>query len=90
MSLTLWLIFGAVIALGFYFAATKMSLTWYEWVLAALGVILVLFAIQNYSASSFEIESRAGGILLMMFGLPGVILAALGFVLPWMRAKKAA
>ena len=90
MSLTLWLIFGAVIALGFYFAATKMKLTWYEWVLAALGVVLVLFAVQNFSASRLELEPRAASTLLLMFGLPGVILAAVGFVLPWMRAKKTA
>jgi uncharacterized membrane protein len=86
----LWIILGAVVGIGFYLAATKMSLTWYEWVLAVLGVILVLFAIQNYGASQVELEARAGTMLFVMFGIPGIILAALGFVLPWMRAKKAA
>ena len=90
MSVTLWLILGAVVALGLYFAATKMKLTWYEWVLAVLGTILILFAIQNYSASQVELEPRAAGLLLLIFGLPGVILAAVGFVLPFLRAKKAA
>jgi len=85
----LWLILGIVVGIGFYLAATKMSLAWYEWVLAVLGVVLVLFAIQNYSASQVELEARAGTMLFVMFGIPGIILAALGFVLPWMRAKKA-
>lgn len=90
MSATLWLFLGVVVGIGFFLAATKMTLTWYEWVLAVLGVILILFAIQNYAASQVELEPRAGGLLLLIFGLPGLILAAVGFVLPWMRAKKAA
>lgn len=89
MSVTLWLFLGVVVGVGFFLAATKMKLTWYEWVLAVLGTILILFAIQNYAASQAEVEARAAGMLLLIFGLPGVILAALGFVLPWMRAKKA-
>ena len=86
----LWLILGIVVGIGFYLAATKMSLKWYEWILAVLGVVLVLFAIQNYGASQLELEARAASMLLLVFGLPGVILAALGFILPWMRAKKTA
>ena len=90
MSLNLWLIFGVVVGIGFYLAATKMKLTWYEWVLAVLGTILILFAYQNYIASQIDLWPRAAGLLLLIFGLPGVILTALGFGLPWMRAKKAA
>lgn len=90
MSLTLWLVFGVIVGVGFYFASTKMTMTWYEWVLAVLGTILILFAIQNYIGSQLDLEPRAAGLLLLIFGLPGVIFAALGFVLPWMRARKAA
>ncbi|MFZ5908470.1 MAG: dehalogenase [Chloroflexota bacterium] len=90
MSVNLWLILGAVVGIGFFLAATKMKLTWYEWVLAVLGTILILFAVQNYSASRLALETRAAGLLLLMFGLPGALLAAAGFVLPWMRARKAA
>ncbi len=89
MSVTLWLILGVVVGIGFFLAATKMKLSWYEWLLAVLGTLLVLFAIQNYGASRLALESRAAGLLLVMFGLPGVILAAVGFALPWMRARKA-
>ena len=90
MSVTLWLILGAVVGIGFFLTATKMKLTWYEWVLAVLGSILILFAIQNYATSQVELEARAAGYLLLMFGLPGVILAAIGFFLPWKRSKKKA
>ena len=90
MSLTLWLFYGVVVGIGFYLAATKMKLTWYEWVMAVLGTILILFALQNYVASKIDLWPEAAGLLLLIFGLPGVILAALGFALPWRRAKKAA
>lgn len=86
-----WLILGLLIGAGIYWLATqnKFKLTWYEWVLGVLGVILVLFALQNYSASQFELEPRAGGIMLWMFGLPGLVLMAIAGVLSWMQSRKA-
>jgi uncharacterized membrane protein len=87
MTIT-WLILGAVIAIGLYFAATKLSLTWYEWILAGLGLILILFSIQNYVAYGVELESRAQGMFLLVFGLPGLVLAVIGFVLPYLRMSK--
>ena len=87
-----WLIIGLLLGAGFFWLATggKVSFRWYEWLLVVLGVILILFAIQNYSASQLELEPRAGGIMLWLFGLPGLILAAVAGVLAWMRARKAA
>ena len=85
-----WLILGLLIGAGIFWLATqhKFKVTWYEWVLAILGVILILFAIQNYSASLFENEPRAGGIMLWMFGLPGLVLMAIAAVLSWMQSRK--
>ncbi len=87
----LWLIIGLVLGAAVYWLVTteKVKLTWYEWVLALLGVILLLIAIQNYSASQVELEPRAGGFLLLLIGLPGLILAAVAGVLAFLRAKKA-
>ena len=87
-----WLILGLLFGAGFFWLATRpnFKLRWYEWILAALGVILILFAIQNYQASMVELEPRAASILLWMFGLPGLILAVVAGVLAWMRNRKAA
>jgi uncharacterized membrane protein len=87
-----WLFAGLVIGVLFFWLATtdKVSLKWYEWVLLVLGVILLLFSIQNYSASIEEIESRAATFLLLMFGLPGLIFALLGGGLAFLRSRKTA
>ena len=87
-----WLIYGLLLGAGVFWLATngKVKFRWYEWVLAVLGIILILFAIQNYSASQFEYEPRAAGIMIWLFGLPGLILAVIAGVLAWMRARKPA
>lgn len=87
-----WLILGLLFGAAFFWLATRpnFKLRWYEWILAMLGVILILFAIQNYQASIVELEPRAASILLWMFGLPGLILAVVAGVLAWMRNRKAA
>ncbi len=85
-----WLIVGLVLGAAIFWLATsgKVKLTWYEWVLGVLGIILILFAIQNYSASQVELEAKAAGLLLLIFGLPGLILAAVAGVLAFLRSKK--
>lgn len=85
-----WLITGLALGAVIYWLATKHKFTWYEWVLAALGVILILFALQNYSASQLEYEPRAGSIMLWMFGLPGLILLIIAGGLAWWQSRKAA
>ena len=86
----MWLFFGLVLGAFFFWLATqkKFGFTWYEWVLAILAAILALFAIQNYSTSIVELEPRAAGFLLLIFGLPALIFAIVDVVLVWMRQRK--
>ncbi|MBI5051751.1 MAG: dehalogenase [Chloroflexi bacterium] len=85
----LWLILGLVLGALFFWMATRsnLKLTWYEWILVALATILALFAIQNYTASVTELEPRAANFLLMMFGLPAVVLAAIAAGLAFFRLR---
>ena len=85
-----WLIIGLVLGVVIYWLATRHKFTWYEWVLAVLGVILILFAFQNYFASQLEYEPRAGNIMLWMFGLPGLILLVIAGGLAWWQSRKVA
>lgn len=85
----LWLILGLVLGGFFVWIATRSSfkLTWYEWILVALATILALFAIQNYTASLTELEPRAASFLLLMFGAPAVVLAAIAAGLAFLRVR---
>jgi hypothetical protein len=87
-----WLIAGLVLGAAIFWLATasKVKLTWYEWVLGVLGIILILFAIQNFGASQVALEAKAGNLLLLVFGLPGLILAVVAGVLAFLRGKKEA
>lgn len=87
--MTLWLFLGIVVGVSFFWLATQTSvkMKWYEWVLAALSAILVLYAIQNFTMSQTELEPRAANYLALMFGLPGVILGLIPLFLWWRRAR---
>jgi hypothetical protein len=88
----LWLFLGVMIGLGFSWIVFKseVQLKWYEWVLAFLGIVLVLFAAQNIQASSIELEPSAGTKLFLVVGLPGLILVSLAYLLPMMRTRNQA
>jgi hypothetical protein len=86
------LIIGLLLGAAIFWLATsgKVKLTWYEWVLGVLGIILILFTYQNYRGSIEALEPRAAGMMWLIFGLPGIILAVLAGVLAFLRGKKAA
>jgi uncharacterized membrane protein len=86
----LWLVIGLLIGAGVFWLATndKVKLTWYEWVIGVVGIILILFAIQNYGASLVELEPRAASFLMLIFGLPGLVFIVIAGVLAFLRARK--
>lgn len=89
----LWLILGLIIGVGGWWfvawiKARQIRLTWYEWLLAALGVIFALLAIQNFTASFAELEPQAAWILLALFGVPAVIFGVAAWFLVWRRQKQ--
>ncbi len=67
----------------------RFKLAWYEWLLGILGVVLLLFGIQNFTASFAEMEPTAGYMLILFTGLPAVILLAVVWRLAVRRARKA-
>ena len=90
----LWLIVGlvlggAVIGLMAWMRSKNTSLTWYEWLLGILGVLLLILAIQNFTQSLWEIEAMAGWMMMLYFGLPGIIILAVTARLVSKRSKAA-
>ena len=90
----MWLIIGlvigaALIALVFWLRSRKIVVTWYEWLIGVIGLLLLLFAIQNFTASFAEHEPTAAWRFLLISGLPAVILLTIACLLPWWRHRRA-
>jgi hypothetical protein len=90
----LWLILGVIIGAGALWLiswtrANKLNVTWYEWALAIVAVILALLAIQNFEGSLAEFETRAAWILLALFGAPALVSAAIAAYLVRRRQQPA-
>lgn len=83
------LILGAVLlALVLLLRTRKIAVKWYEWLIGALGLILLLFTIQNFSGSLVEHEEFAAWTFLWLSGVPSIILICVSIFLPWRRYFK--
>ena len=63
----------------------KISVRWYEWLIFAIGVSLLIFTTQNFFASFVENESRAAWIFLLVLGLPALIIVSIPITLALRR-----
>jgi len=84
------LIIGFALAAAIFYMRTKsIKLSWYEWVIGVIGLLLILFSIQNYIAIRGEWETKAANMFLLAVGLPGLILLAVAWQLAVRRQNKA-
>jgi TRAP-type uncharacterized transport system fused permease subunit len=90
----MWLFLGFLLGAGLILLvllvrSRKLAITWYEWLLVVAGLALLLYAFQNYRTSIVELEPKAAGLLLMIFGLMGILLLAIaGLLVWWQRFRK--
>jgi len=75
--------------LVFFVLKQGISVRWWEWLLAALGLALVIFTIQNFMGLLGENESKPAWLFWLYIGLPGIILIAIPAVLVAIRRNKA-
>ncbi|WP_051534043.1 hypothetical protein [Desulfitibacter alkalitolerans] len=87
MAFIWWMLLGLAMGIGGVrlFSWTKekqYKMKWYEIVLIALGVLLIVFNIEVYVGSIAELERQAATMSLVFMGLPGLILigAAIGSI----------
>ena len=86
MWLSIGFIIGAaLLGLIFWTRSRKIAVTWYSWLLAGLGVLLLLFTIWNVSTSLAEFERVAAEKSIWLFGMPSVVLIGVAIVLTWWR-----
>ncbi len=88
----MWLIIGliagaAVLGLVLWMKGKDVAVKWYEWLIGALGLMLLLFTIQNFAGSLAELESTAANMFLLVSGLPAIILLAVSWQLVVRRQR---
>ena len=89
----MWLIIGLVFGAGLlmlvlWLRKREIRVKWYEWIICALGLLLLLFTIQNFTASFAEYEGHAAWTFLWIFGLPAIVLIGIALMLPWLRYRR--
>ncbi len=88
----MWLIIGliagaAVLGLVLWMRNMAVTVKWYEWLIGAIGILLLLFTIQNFAGSLAELESTAANMFLLVSGLPALILLAVAWQLVARRQR---
>lgn len=81
---------GAFLGLVWLMRNKGASFTWYEWLIGIVGVVLLLFGIQNLVGGLVETESTAGWLLMAVFGVPALILLTATWQLVRRRHRRAA
>ncbi len=82
----MWFIIALVVGVGLtalvmWLRSRDISVTWYEWLIGVLGLVLLLFTIQNSVTAITELESTASMMFLLVLGLPALILLAVAWQL---------
>lgn len=87
MWLITGLIFGAaLLGLVIWMRSKNISLTWYEWLIGAIGLLLLFWTTELVTGSAGAVGEPASGIwlFLLLMGLPALIL----LVIAWRLAAR--
>jgi peptidoglycan/LPS O-acetylase OafA/YrhL len=88
MWFVIYLILGVLIgAFVLWMRSKDVKLAWYTWLIGVVGLILLLFTIQNYVGSVAEFEDSAATMFLLMMGIPSVVLLAIAGVLGYREVR---
>jgi len=90
----LWFVIGLAVAIGCillvqWLRRNNLSVTWYEWLLGLIGLVLFLFSVQNFYSSFMEAESQAAWMFLVFPGLLGLLLIGIVYGLVVRRRRAA-
>lgn len=80
---------GAVLGLVLWLRGRDISVTWYEWLIGAAGLLLVLLAVQHFAGSLVEMYPTAGWMGALILGIPAIILLAVVWQLIARRQRSA-
>ncbi|APV43962.1 reductive dehalogenase membrane anchor [Dehalogenimonas formicexedens] len=81
---------GLMAVLGIFLRSKGMVTKWYDWAIISVGLLMGMFALQNYFGSISEFENQAATMFLTFMGIPALIILAIAGALIMRRKAKAA
>ena len=78
------LVLGVVGMLLFQVVRRGVVISWYEWLIGAIGVVLLYLGVWHFFGALRELEPTAGWLGLAVIALPGIIL----LVVAWQLARR--
>jgi len=78
---------AALLALVLWLKGRDIRVAWYEWLIGIVGLLLLLFTIQNLVGSLAELEPTAAYMFLLVTGLPALILLVVAWQLVARRQR---
>ena len=83
-------VFAGLLALVLWLRRRDIKVTWYDWLIGALGLVLLLFTFQNFITSFAEREPTAAWMFLLVTGVPSLVLMAIPTLAIWRRNRATA
>ena len=91
MDLLSGLVLGAIVlALVQWLRSRDIAVKWYEWLIGAGALVLLVFSIQNFFGSRAETEFGIANLYLLVMSLPAIVLGAVATLLVWRRQRASA
>lgn len=90
----LWVLIFLALGVGLtllvvWLRGRQISVSWWEWLLGALGMLLLLTAVQNFVTAFAELESDAAWLMLALFGFPAIVMLGVPAARIFRRSKAA-
>jgi hypothetical protein len=79
---------AALMWLVLWLQSKEITIRWYEWLLAGLGFVLLIWAVNDYFGSIAEHNQSAAGVILGLLGTPAIILLGMAVFLAWRRIRR--
>lgn len=89
-SIAMAVIGGGIVALAIWLRSRNIETRWYDWLIGAIGLVILLFTIQNFYTSFTEVEPLAAWMFILLPGLPALVLIGIATMQVWRRNRKPA